>query len=522
MQTQVVIIRVFVGCPIAALLFVVRLLAAPFSSKVATQIRRHPIVHAIWAGFALVGVLAAIGGINPSRLTGGTRSRYMRQQDQYAGAFKAGDTNVPLLEMDWFAPTVHFCRVNQSGKGAARRDVGHAIQAGVSISLNETNLQALVETINQLPPPAKLSLPIERQVVVGCIRSNQWFRAVYDRANMPKELERVSEITGAYLPWFIPAVTGRSVANGNGGEFFCVATEAPIAISAGNKFLQAWELNSSFAKAASQLKSIPGKPSLFEYEHPIAVSPDGRIIAVATDYDLRAVDCKNGTVLWKAGALEHEGYLGKHLAIGDDGKTLFTAGAHTVERRDLYTGQTHAVLVANESNGDGIVRFLKTSRNGKVLIAGFGLHNNWRPRSFIVWDVDKVEPALKFEEREGAFADLSPDGELIALSRFGRDRLVLFKWRTGERNEVRLRNSGNCYSVLWSPDGKRIAGHADTYPASIILYDTTSWKPIAHWKCGQIGQRSEFFFGKDGTLYQIRSSELNALDVPRLKSMAED
>src|SRR5581483_9831535 len=74
------------------------------------------------------------------RLTGGTRGRYIRQQKGYATAFKAGDTSVPLFSMDWFAPTVHFCRVSQSGKGSARRDVGYAIQAGVSISLDRKSV----------------------------------------------------------------------------------------------------------------------------------------------------------------------------------------------------------------------------------------------------------------------------------------------------------------------------------------------------------------------------------------------
>jgi len=117
--------------------------------------------------------------------TGGTRGKYIKQQKRYEALFKAGDTNVPLLAMDWFAPTVHFCRVSQSGQGSARRDVGHAIQAGVSISLDTTNVQSLVATINQLPPPPRHSLPIVRQINLGCIRSNQWFRAVYDRANVP-------------------------------------------------------------------------------------------------------------------------------------------------------------------------------------------------------------------------------------------------------------------------------------------------------------------------------------------------
>ncbi len=522
MHTQILIIIAFIACPIAALLFVVRFVAALFSGKVRNQIQKHPIIHAIWACFAFVGVLAVIGEINPSSLTGGTRGRYMRAQDHYAEAFKAGDTNVPLFEMDWFAPTVHFCRVSQSGKGSARRDVGYAVQAGNSISLDETNLQALVETINHLPTPPKNSLPVERQIVVGCIRSNQWFRAVYDRANIPKELERVSEITGAYLPWFVPEVQGYPAARADGGGFFCVATEAPIAVSAGNDFLQVWNLNNSFQKAGSPLKIISGQPSLHDYEHPIAVSPDGNIIAVATEYGTYCVDWKNEKILWKAEALEHEGYFGKHIAIGDNGRTLFAAGAHTVESWDLLSGQQHSVIMTNESNLDNLVRLLKTSRNGKVVVVGVGNYN-LRPSTFAVWEAGKNEPALKFVEPEGADADLSPDGEWIALSRFGTDKLLLFKWRTGERKEIPLRNSQSNYSVCWSPDGKRLAVYSDsTYPASILIYDTASWKPIAHWNCGQIGQGSEFSFGQDGTLYQIRNNELNALDVSRLKSIGDD
>lgn len=455
-------------------------------------------------------------------LTGGVRGRYLRQQKHYAATFKAGDTNVPLFAMDWFAPTVHFCRVNQAGQGAARRDVGHAIQAGVSISLDETNLQALVETINHLPPPPKHSLPVERQIVVSCIRSNQWFRATYDRGDIPRELERVSEITGAYLPWYIPRVQGRSVARANDGGFFCVATEASVAVSAGNRVLQVWNLDDSFPKASSPLKVISDIPSLFEYQHPVAVSPDGSVIAVATHYGLYAVDWKNEKLLWKAGALEHEGYSGKHLAIGGKGQTLYAAGAHTIERWNLLSGQRLGVLIAKDLNLDNVVRFLRTSRNGNVLVAGFGNFNQ-RPNSFAVWESGKDEPALKFEETEGAGADLSPDGEWIALSRFGRENLVLFRWRTGERKEVPLRNSRSCYRVLWSPDGKRLAAYTDsTYPASVLIYDTGNWKPIGHWECGQIGQGSEFSFGKDGTLYQIRNNELNALDIPRLRPVTND
>jgi hypothetical protein len=139
--------------------------------------------------------------------------------------------------MDWFGPTVHFCRVNQSGKGSARRDVGHAIQSGVPISLDETNLQGLVDTINHLPSPPKHSLPIERQIVVACIRSNQWFRAVYDRADIPVELEKICGLTHAYLPWYIPMARGYSVAHASDETFLCAATEAALAVSVRSSWL---------------------------------------------------------------------------------------------------------------------------------------------------------------------------------------------------------------------------------------------------------------------------------------------
>ena len=277
--------------------------------------------------------------------------------------------------MDWFGPTVHFCRVNQSGRGSARRDVGHAIQAGVSISLDQTNLQALVEAINQLPPPPKRSLAVVRQIIVGCIRSNQWFRAVYDRADVPGELERIAAITGAALPWYIPTVQGRAVARANSGGFVCVATEAAIAVSAGDNCLQIWNLDGSARQLSSPLKLVSGRLSLLEYEHPVAITPDGITVAAATDYGLYCVDWRREKLLWKADALEHQGYYGKHLAIGDNGRMLFAAGAHTIGRWDLASGENHAVLIANQPNSEGIVRFLKASRNGKVVIAGFGVHS---------------------------------------------------------------------------------------------------------------------------------------------------
>ncbi|MGH7951107.1 MAG: WD40 repeat domain-containing protein [Limisphaerales bacterium] len=405
MHLPIIILVIFIVCPILALLFIVRIACAFFSKKVASQIRKHPIYNGAWGCLALVGILAFIRAFTPSN------------PNPYDDA--------PRYKLSsWY-----------------------------------------------VLPPVRLLPPI---------------RAEY-------------------------------------GSFYCVATEAPIAVSAGNDFLQVWKLGGLFQGPTSPLKLVDGIKSLEGYEHPIAISPDGNIIVIATEYELSVVDWKSKNVLWTTDALEHEGYMGKHLAIGDNGKTLFAAGAHTIERWDLLSGEHHAVLFTNEIDTHEVVRFLKISSNGKVLIAGFGPPNGTGPLSFAVWEVAKNEPAFKSEEKDGMSVDISPDGDWLALSKFGTKNLWLLKWRTGEKKEVALQAPNTITSVLWSPDGKRLAAHVDSWPASIIVYDTSNWKPITHWKCPYPdGIYYEFFFGNNGDLYQVRGKELNAIDTSGLKATGAD
>jgi hypothetical protein len=52
-------------CPVAALLFLARLVSAAISSKVSGQMQRHPIIHLIWGCFAIVGALVFTGTLDP-------------------------------------------------------------------------------------------------------------------------------------------------------------------------------------------------------------------------------------------------------------------------------------------------------------------------------------------------------------------------------------------------------------------------------------------------------------------------
>jgi hypothetical protein len=54
-----------VGCPLAAILFVARVLAALVSTKVSEQIRRHPVFHAMWGCLAFLGFLFVCSILSP-------------------------------------------------------------------------------------------------------------------------------------------------------------------------------------------------------------------------------------------------------------------------------------------------------------------------------------------------------------------------------------------------------------------------------------------------------------------------
>lgn len=193
-------------------------------------------------------LFVALCALNCSCKPGGAflRQKYEAQHEDYAVRFKRGDPNVPLLAMDWFSEAVHFCRVNQQGHGSFRRDTGRSIRGGGRISMDSTNLHVLIRTLDSLPSPPSHRVPVDRRLVLGCIRSNQWFRGVYDRADLPRQLEVVAEITGADLPWSIPNAYGQLRAHVGGQESFrAVASDVPIAASIEYAYqpdLQIWNL----------------------------------------------------------------------------------------------------------------------------------------------------------------------------------------------------------------------------------------------------------------------------------------
>ncbi len=91
----------FIVCPFAALTFIVRLVCALFSPKVSDEMRRHPVIHWIWGGFAFLGVLLVLGVLNPmwwpppSVERRGQRQKVVERVRQRAGGQRFRGTATP-------------------------------------------------------------------------------------------------------------------------------------------------------------------------------------------------------------------------------------------------------------------------------------------------------------------------------------------------------------------------------------------------------------------------------------------
>jgi len=89
-----VALLLFVICPLAAVLFIVRLVCATFSSELSNQMRKHPVIHRIWGCFAFVGVLVFFGVLNlnawpPLFIERHEQRQEVLQRVQSAGGWKA-------------------------------------------------------------------------------------------------------------------------------------------------------------------------------------------------------------------------------------------------------------------------------------------------------------------------------------------------------------------------------------------------------------------------------------------------
>src|ERR1039458_6317990 len=247
-----------------------------------------PVIAAIFLTFTLGQMISPDRGFDTNQIA------------RFKAQFESGDTNAPLLAMDWLSGprSDEFCGVSRNGAVMSARNVRNwAIQGGNRRFLDTANMFLLVQAINGLPRQSNHSLPPDRQLIVAGIRSNQWFECVYDRSNVPEEVERLYQITGAHLEWFIPEVDG----------------------------LQIWKISGSTAGAILPLDKTPYRADLWSIA---TLTPDGRIIIFAGegtgDKTIYAFDWQKQDLLWERSQVDVGNTYeagDKTFAVGNQGRS---------------------------------------------------------------------------------------------------------------------------------------------------------------------------------------------------------
>jgi hypothetical protein len=434
------------------------------------------------------------------------------QQDRFGTQFQSGDTNAPLLAMDWFdGPRIdYFCKVSRSGHvGSARNVINWAIQGGHWGQLDQTNLELIIATISTLPPPPKSLPPKERWLVVRGIRKNQWFNNIYDRADVPSEVETLFQIAGAYLEWFMPRPEGHQIStNLAAGEFY-VARNAPKAVLFASTNVIVFDLDQNRILETIPRSEVYVFPAQEWGIQTRALSSDGNILVDSiymNGQGVYAFDLKARKILWKK-----EGCQMNHVVVGGDkGQFLFIANRHSIERWDLVSGKCQAVLATNLPT----INWTIISQDGKVFAAGYGPANYAATNSAIVWRADEDKPAAQLDDIGHTTGALSPDGRILALTAGGG--IELRDWQKGLSEKIPIRFPYGLFEVRgvsWSPDGKYAALSLNGSMPLLGIYDSTTWKPMA------ILPPDQSEFAQNGDLLQFRSGEIYRLDANTFKSL---
>jgi WD40 repeat protein len=137
---------------------------------------------------------------------------------------------------------------------------------------------------------------------------------------------------------------------------------------------------------------------------PVAVSPDGRHVALVSDADLILLSLATGAELWRANRGDRRG---RAAAFSPDGKTLAVArGDGAVDLWETISGQRRARLAGHE----GVVHFVAFAPDGARLASGGEDH------TVLLWGLTDGGPArLTAEQADGLWAALG--GEAAAAYR---------------------------------------------------------------------------------------------------------
>ncbi len=205
-----------------------------------------------------------------------------------------------------------------------------------------------------------------------------------------------------------------------------------------------------------------------EFFRTVALSPDGKLLAVSGSQAIRLLDAATGREVRRITGQRPVVGLGA-ITFSPDGKLLALADFMNIVVCDVGKG---SVLAQFPSSGRAGQASLSFSGDGKLLaVGGRGFREKL---SVTVWDVPAKVEKKKFDmahDRE-VHAVLSPDGKVLAgwghnLQR--REESVVQFWdlATGKERFTLKPDGFALQHVVFSPDGKQLVTVESGLPVSI-------------------------------------------------------
>jgi hypothetical protein len=447
-------------------------------------------------------------------------------------AHRRGKPSRLLLRLDWFSSprVVQFCSVTSTGRvGWGLQSWPRSVKLGGRKQLDGAELDSLRQAIAKLPAPPPRPNP-DRWLLVSGIRTNEWFTSVYDRRDVPPEVERLFAITGAPIIWDVPKVQSSAKTAARHGNWrpsyvdaFKTAAHAPVAVSGNGGRIQLWDLRQSPAQQVPDIETFEGTGWRSSV---VAVSTDGSLIAAGREQiarEIYAVESATGKVRWQVEVPQSEpDKVLRDLAFVGTNQLLAVRFLNSVELWDTSNGHRHSVLTGVEGEHSGI----QSSRDGRYLAVLLD-HGNFEPARIKIWDFAEPGSVHEIVESHPAYGiqlfAFSPDNRYLALgSGSYRGNWVLWDWAAGTKQLIPLRGcsgvfSGGIAQLAWSPDGNSLVVNPPN--GAPWIYDARTWKPKAEWVFHEPASY-HLAFAWDGSLLALRADgELNSLNAATLHSL---
>jgi WD40 repeat protein/tRNA A-37 threonylcarbamoyl transferase component Bud32 len=229
----------------------------------------------------------------------------------------------------------------------------------------------------------------------------------------------------------------------------------------------------------------------------LAISPDGRLLAVAMDDGVRFWDLSSGRELAALAPGQANSVL-----FQPDGKELVTCGGAGLRRWPIRPDEREPhTLRIGPPRDIPVPRPHYVSRNGdgRTLAVSSEV-----PRVAWIVDLDADQfkirgPGLSHPRLNGAV--LSPDGRWAVTLGWHSPEVKVWDTRTAQAERELPRETGT--KGFFSPDGKLfVHGRAEEY----CFYDTATWEPRRHLHRPQSGYAGPAAFTADGRIVAVELS----------------